>query len=206
MRLPKGRWPGLASSVASTWALNTSVASRCAPAPSELEQARRAQRRATGPAGPAHRGHGRAAGHRQCSWPRPRTTSTGPSGSSGGSEIRSLQQRVAQAEAAVRPGGPDCGPVAEIDEDRIRTATMILGAYDAGTDMQPLPRDRRAAELEAEIAALPDRYLREIWSRASESWCPRRTGSRIHGPPNTRRVGLPNQSSRPALRSRSQCR
>ena len=70
-------------------------------------------------------------------------------------DIRTLQQRIRQAETLSSQMDSSGRPGTEIDEDRIRAATITLGAYESGTDVPPLPEGATAAELEAEIAALP---------------------------------------------------
>ena len=71
-------------------------------------------------------------------------------------DIHSLKQRLAQAELLSAQLDLSGSSASDIDEDRIRVATMILGALDSGVDAQPLPEGPSATDLEAEIAALPD--------------------------------------------------
>jgi hypothetical protein len=76
------------------------------------------------------------------------------------SDIQSRRHRITQAQelAAQVASTLSLGvPAQGVDEDRVHAATMILGAYDAGSDAQPLPEGATSAELEAEIAALPAR-------------------------------------------------
>ena len=70
-------------------------------------------------------------------------------------DIRTLQQRIRQAETLSSQMDSSESAGTEIDEDRIRAATITLGAYESGTDVPSLPEGATAAELEAEIAALP---------------------------------------------------
>lgn len=70
-------------------------------------------------------------------------------------DIRTLQQRIRQAATLSSQVDLSASAATEIDEDRIRAATITLGAYDSGTHVQPLPEGATAVELEAEIAALP---------------------------------------------------
>ncbi|MET8838062.1 AAA family ATPase [Micromonospora sp. NPDC004540] len=43
-----------------------------------------------------------------------------------------------------------------VDEDKVRSAAAVLGAFEAGSDVAPLPPGLSAADLQAEIDALPD--------------------------------------------------
>ncbi|MDN5895333.1 MAG: AAA family ATPase [Nocardioides sp.] len=70
-------------------------------------------------------------------------------------DIRTLQQRIGQAETLSSQMALSVSAGTEIDEDRIRAATITLGTYESGTDVPALPEGATAAELEAEIAALP---------------------------------------------------
>ncbi len=43
-----------------------------------------------------------------------------------------------------------------VDEDKVRSTAAVLGAFEAGIDVAPLPPGPSAADLQAEIEALPD--------------------------------------------------
>lgn len=67
-----------------------------------------------------------------------------------------LRSRVEQAqELSTRLAGSDESKLI-VDEDKIQTASAKLGAFESGSDVGPLPSGQSAAELQAEIDALPD--------------------------------------------------
>ena len=70
-------------------------------------------------------------------------------------EVRALRDRLRRADALMAELAALPDPGADVDEESISTATMVLGAYTSGTDVAALPAGPTAAELALEIASLP---------------------------------------------------
>jgi exonuclease SbcC len=69
--------------------------------------------------------------------------------------VNQLRSRVEQAlELSARLAGSNEAELV-VDEDRVQAASAKLGAYDAGSEVGPLPSGQSAADLQAEIDALP---------------------------------------------------
>lgn len=72
-------------------------------------------------------------------------------------EIRALRDRLRRADALAAELAALPDPGADVDEEFVSTATMVLGAYTSGSDVPVLPEGPTADDLARELASLPPR-------------------------------------------------
>jgi hypothetical protein len=72
-------------------------------------------------------------------------------------EVHELRGRIDQAIELSAKLTASAGAGLAVDEENLRAATAILGAFETGSDVVPLPPGPSATDLQAEIDALPER-------------------------------------------------